>query len=568
MKYRHRREPWVLLLVGLIVSGIVMSLTTFSDRGHSLDAITTPSDGGVPPSVIIFIGDGMGPNQIELGRLVEYGPGGNSSIFQLPNHKYIGTDNVDGTTTDSAAAATAIATGYKTHNYVIGKNALLQSVSTILELAEAKGYVTGMVVTSPLNHATPAGFSAHNDDRNNYVQIAADMADSGIDLLLGGGSSSTYFGTQIANLQANGYTYVTDRTGLAGVGALPVLGLFNANYLTLERDRTTVSTEPSLQEMVAKSIALLNASGKPFALMVEGSQIDTAAHASEKVALAHEVIEFEKAVKFATTIAASNANIQLLVCADHETGGFGISSYTFSTPLPQESDSLAVKIQKRTDRANQVAVTFSAPNSHTSTEVYLAGMGPYTSRILNASHHIDTFQIMRTAIETSTNITVNTLQVSSPVDITIQESTKGKSINWTITSSNIEAPTYAVYKNGSLSLGYENRSWSNNTPVSVNIDPLPPGHYNFTIFASDHVSTPVNDTVIVTVLNDPPAITHPGSLAYEYGSSRHHIAWNVSDPSVTNGNFVIRKNGNEILSGSWNMTGPVNITVNGLGIVK
>jgi alkaline phosphatase len=347
----------------------------------------------------LFIGDGMGPNQIELGRLVEYGPAGNSSILQFPNHKLIGTDNVDGTTTDSAAAATAISTGYKTHNYRIGLNASGNSVPTILELAEAKGYVTGLVVTCQMNHATPASFAAHDDDRNNYVAIAADMAGAGVDLLLGGGSSNTYFGTQIASLQGSGYTYITTRSALPGVSALPVLGLFNQDALGYERDRTTTSTEPTLTEMVAKSISLLNASGKPFALVVEGSQIDWGAHANDKVLLVHEAIEFEKAVKYTRSIVETDSNIQLLVCADHETGGLNISAVNFVTPVPTDGDSLETRIQKRTSRANEASVTFSS-TGHTSTPIYLAGMGPYTGQIVNATHHVDTFQIMRQAINT------------------------------------------------------------------------------------------------------------------------------------------------------------------------
>ncbi len=387
-----------ILVFGMMLVGFSAGVVGLAVEGHTGRSIGIASGQGTPPSVILFIGDGMGPNQIELGKLVEYGPGGDSSILQLPNHKLIGTDNVDDTTTDSAAAATAIATGYKTHNGVIGMDASGQSVPTILELAEARGYATGIIVTSPMNHATPAGFSAHHDNRNHYGQIAVDMADAGIDLLLGGGSSSTYFGTQIANLQAAGYTYVTDKTGLAGVGALPVLGLFNANYLGYEMDRTDASTEPSLTEMVSKGVDLLTASGKPFVLVVEGSQIDTRAQANHIVGLAHEVIEFEKAVSYARSIALQNDNLQLIVCADHETGGVTISSYSFTTATPDENDPLPTKIEKRTNRTNEMTATFTT-TGHTSTHIYLAGMGPYTKRIASATHHVDTFQIMKQAIE-------------------------------------------------------------------------------------------------------------------------------------------------------------------------
>ncbi|MEX2717275.1 MAG: alkaline phosphatase [Candidatus Sigynarchaeota archaeon] len=549
----------VLLLAGIFLPVTLPVFDKLGLKGYSGIQTAVTLGQSPRPSVIIFIGDGMGPNQIELGRLVEYGPDGNSSILQLPFHQFIDTNNVDDTTTDSAAAATAIATGYKTHNYVIGKNAMYQSVPTILELAEARGYATGIIVTKFMNDATPAGFAAHNDNRGNYVDIAADMAYAGIDLLLGGGSSSTYFGTQIASLQANGYTYVTSRAGLAGVAALPVLGLFNAGNMGLEMDRTTASTEPTLTEMVTKGIELLNASGKPFVLLVEGSQIDTCCHANNKVGIAHEVIEFEKAFRYAKSIAEKNNNLQLIVCADHETGGLTIDSYNFITGLPLEQDGLATKIAKRTNRTNEIAVTFST-TGHTSTHVYLAGMGPYTDSIENASHLVDIFQIMRAAVETSF------ISVSSPPDMTIHESMPGNFIGWVITSTQIDVPTFSVYKNGTLLPGYGNESWSNGTLINVNVDGLPSGTYNFTIIASDNINAPVYDSVIVKVLDDPPRISHPGSLAYEYGTVGNQITWNISDPSAMNGSVGIFHDGFQIFSGSWNYSTTMNVNVDGLGI--
>jgi alkaline phosphatase len=109
--------------------------------------------------------------------------------------------------------------------------------------------------------------------------------------------------------------------------------------------------------------------------------------------LAHEVIEFEKAVRIAQNYAKSKGNVQLIVTADHETGGFSINSYTFSTDLPSQTDDLETLRTKREARANETSVAWTTTD-HTSTQVHLFGLGPNSEKIQNASHHIDTFTII------------------------------------------------------------------------------------------------------------------------------------------------------------------------------
>ncbi|MHA1516838.1 MAG: hypothetical protein ACTSPF_15030, partial [Candidatus Heimdallarchaeaceae archaeon] len=89
---------------------------------------------------------------------------------------------------------------------------------------------------------------------------------------------------------------------------------------------------------------------------------------------------------------------QVLVTADHETGGLSVEDYSFQTVIPLETDSFTEKQDKRTARAQEIEVDWSTLG-HTNTRIILAGMGPYTEQILNADHHIDTFSIMRQAID-------------------------------------------------------------------------------------------------------------------------------------------------------------------------
>ena len=349
-------------------------------------------------SVIIMIGDGMGPEQVEFGRLVEYGIDGTTVFDTFEYENTVRTDNIDGTTTDSAASATVLSTGVKTKNGRIGMNFdASMELTTILEIAENNNYTTALVSTCQVTHATPAGFAAHEKDRGDYTKIASDMAQSGVDLLLGGGQSTEYFGEQISLMQSNGYAYITNASELEAAESLPLLGLFAAGHPDQEALRN--ETSPALHTMVEKALCLLNGSESPFFMMIEGSQIDWAGHANNQTYLAHEMIEFEKTVKIVKQFVEAKGDTLLLVTADHECGGLSIiNTSQLSETLPQSTDTLATLRTLRSARANEIEVEWST-GGHTPTKVPLVGVGPYAERIETAEHHVDTFSMMRLAIE-------------------------------------------------------------------------------------------------------------------------------------------------------------------------
>lgn len=356
-----------------------------------------------PSNIILFIGDGMGLEHIKFGSFVEYGIVNASSMFDFPFNTTISTTNINDATTDSAASATAISTGVKTRNGRIATNwNARMELTTILEIAQQNGYATGLVATCYLTHATPAAFAAHEASRNDYLKIANDYSQANVDLFLGGGYRDKYLGNYISDFIDKGYTYITDKDELASLNETPVLGLFSEGDLPRVQSLTEESKEPTLSVMTLKAIELLNATTKPFFLMIEGSKIDSAGHANDPVYLAHQIIEFEKAIRIAKEFAEQNPDWQLIVTADHETGGLSVVDYSsFQTKIPLETDNLAQKQEKRTNRAQEIDVNWST-GGHTKTKVILAGMGPYTEDILEAQHHIDTFSIMRKAVDGQT----------------------------------------------------------------------------------------------------------------------------------------------------------------------
>ena len=367
--------------------------------GASSITVENAIDSEYPASIILLIGDGMGLEHIKFGQLVEYGENNVSSILTFPFNTTISTDNIGGYLTDSAAAGTAISTGVMTRNRRIATNWNNEmDLTTILEIAQQNGYATGLVATCHLTHATPASFAAHEGSRSSYQNIAEDFSQSNVDVFFGGGSNDKYMGEYIENFISQGYEYIDSRADLESVTDAPVLGLFTEGSFPSYQSLTEESTFPTLQEMTLKAIDLLNQTSKPFFLMVEGSQIDWASHDNDEIYLAHQIIEFEKTVRSVQALGQSNSDWLILVTADHETGGLSVTDYSFQTGIPLETDSLEIQQVKRTMRSEEIDVKWRT-GGHTKTKVLLAGMGPYAEEIVNASHHVDTFSIMRMAVD-------------------------------------------------------------------------------------------------------------------------------------------------------------------------
>lgn len=184
------------LFTALLCALVIVTTPSFSQEakdsiktypgGEAHSVKTYPHDftGDRPKNVILFIGDGMGVAQVYAGLTANKG-----NLF-LENFKHIGftkTYSANRYITDSAAAATAIATGQKTDNGVIGMDPDQQSVKNITESASKRGIAAGIVATSSITHATPGAFVAHQRNRSQEEEIALDFLASGIDVFIGGG---------------------------------------------------------------------------------------------------------------------------------------------------------------------------------------------------------------------------------------------------------------------------------------------------------------------------------------------------------------------------------------------
>jgi alkaline phosphatase len=233
-------------------------------------------------------------------------------------------------TTDSAAAGTAIACGEKTDNGMLGQTPDGRNLKSMLEYAADNDMATGMVVSCELTHATPAAFVAHVGRRTESEMIAKDYTQSKINVAIGGGRKFFENRTDSINLTdtmiAKGFrvAYTMDEVKATQKGNLLAL------LADVAPERYPARGE-MLPEAVTTAIDILNRNEKGFFLMVEGSQIDWAAHNHDQEYMLNETLDFDRAIKVAYDFAERDGQTLVIVTADHETGGINISRGNLQT---------------------------------------------------------------------------------------------------------------------------------------------------------------------------------------------------------------------------------------------
>jgi alkaline phosphatase len=369
------------VVVSLVLAVLVMSV------GAAGAAPTKP----LAKNIIYMIADGSGYNHYLATDYYQFGETGLQPFEQFPFQFAMSTypapwpnagcDGYDPAkawsifnyvqtykikcTTDSAAAATALATGAKTLSGYLGVDPDKKPLVNLTQTAESKGLSTGVITTVPLSHATPAGFTAHNSNRNDYVNIGKEMIlQTGVDVIMGAGNpfpnadgcpataSFQYVGGQstwdalvagTAGGDADGdgvadpWTLIQERSQFQALawGDTPkrLIGVPYAAE-TLQQDRCgNVNADPfvvplrenvpTLPEMTRAALNVLDNNPKGFFLMVEGGAVDYAAHAHQPGRMIEERIDFNNAVGAVLDWVQQNSNwgeTLLVVAADHETG--------------------------------------------------------------------------------------------------------------------------------------------------------------------------------------------------------------------------------------------------------
>jgi alkaline phosphatase len=301
----------------------------------------------------------MGEAQVRTAELYRIGSGaGEPALSTFPVRGSISTHSADAAVTDSAAAGTAMASGYKTNNGVLGMDpSRTKNLTSIAETARDRGMKVGIVTSSFLNDATPAAFYAHRPSRIDYYEIGEQLIDSGFDYFAGGGISRSK--GRRGNLrdlyelaEERGYRVLRTRSEiLAASPGKKIIAAAARGALPYEMDRTAGS--PSLAELTKLGIGLLdNPDG--FFLIVEGGKMDWACHLNDAAAMVHDMVAFDAAAREALSFAQRHPKETLLVVlADHETGGMSIEEGITAAQLfpvlsaqKESSESFTVKVDR------------------------------------------------------------------------------------------------------------------------------------------------------------------------------------------------------------------------------
>ncbi len=308
---------------------VILFIAVVSCKPVAYEAATETKEPKIK-NLIFLIGDGMGVSQIYAGMTA------NKGHLALERCKHIGfikTYSSDNYTTDSAAGGTAFSCGKKTRKHMVGMGPDSTVLKNILEIAEEHGLSTGLVSTSGITHATPATFIAHDVDRYNYEEIAADFLDTDIDLFIGGGKD--HFSNRedgrdlIKELETNGYTVLNSMQEIMDFKGGKLAG-FTANK---HNPKYLEGRGNMLPLAVETAVRLLDENDRGFFLMAEGSMIDWGGHDNDTEYIVEEMLDFDRAVAAALDFAEKDGETLVVITADHETGGMALMDGDFQTGM-------------------------------------------------------------------------------------------------------------------------------------------------------------------------------------------------------------------------------------------
>ena len=310
----------------LLTSLMIMSCSQLQVDNTNAKVMTESA----PKNIIMIVGDGMGPAYTSAYRYFHDDPNTDAIEQTVFDRHLVGSSStyparVSGYVTDSAAGATALATATKSYNGAIAVDINKKPVESVLVWAKKQGKKTGMVVTSQINHATPASYLAHNESRNNYNEIADSFlaAADNIDVMFGGGWQ--YFLRKDANLvdgfKNKGFQYIDTYEQLNQLNPQQkVLGLFADKGLPWALDD---SNKHRLSAMTKAAIAQLE-NEQGYFMLVEASQVDWGGHSNDISSAMAEMDDLAKTLEYLETYIAKNPNTLVVLTADHSTGGFTI----------------------------------------------------------------------------------------------------------------------------------------------------------------------------------------------------------------------------------------------------
>lgn len=345
-----------------LASSLALSSLGFTAGNSKVEAKKDPEKA---KNVIVLVMDGVSSSTTTLARWYKGEPLAMDEILTGGVRTY----SAESAITDSAPAGTALATGNKSNDKLVGvlpttvtspgvDKSLAENpykpVANVLEGAKISGKATGIISTSEIQHATPAAFSSHVTHRTDYDNIAEQQVYQDMDVVLGGGKNTLLpknrkDGEDLVNvIESKGYDLVENREELLNSKSDKLWGSFASSALAYDMDRpTTNPEEPTLAEMTKKGIETLSKDKDGFFLFIEGSKPDWAAHANDAIGMISDTLAFDDAVKEAIEFAKKDKNTMVIAVSDHGNSGISIGNQNTNSSYPAISVSTYIDPLKK-----------------------------------------------------------------------------------------------------------------------------------------------------------------------------------------------------------------------------
>ena len=272
-----------------------------------------------PRSIIFLIADGGGVAHFTVAKMIR---GAQFQTGRFPYSGFVNTSPLENSiVADSAAAATAFATGVRVRYTAVSMDAAGKKLPTSLQAAEAAKKSTGLVTTTNFWDATTAAFAAHAATRYETETIVDQMVRSGAEIIVGGGAAR--FGkdgwpTLDAVAKLGGYTVVRTPAELNTAKGERVLAVFETQPQEVD------FPDVRLPVLTRWAIDRLAPDPDGFFLVVEHEGVDGASHANQTEKFVASIVSFDEAVGVALDFASARKDVLVIVAADHECGGLQI----------------------------------------------------------------------------------------------------------------------------------------------------------------------------------------------------------------------------------------------------
>tara|TARA_Y100001970_G_scaffold292110_1_gene431974 strand:+ start:78 stop:1379 length:1302 start_codon:yes stop_codon:yes gene_type:complete len=392
----------------MIMKNLPIGIASLDEKDSYIESVPTSaltqrkySSSSKAKNLILFIGDGMSLSQITAYRLITGGSNSRISVDNFPYSGIVLTHSEDGVVTDSASSATAYSTGYKTNNTYLGLDSNKKSLENLTETLNRFGFVSSLLATSEITHATPAAFAAHIDLRWKTDEISSQMLNSKVSTFLGGGRHfflpENLGGKRedgrnlIEELKDNNILLTTkeEMLNLVPNTSKKVFGLFADEHLRNIDTPENHIYEPSLTEMVQfavnRSNRFVDEGCEGFFIMAEGSQVDWAGHVNNLDYLITEMKDLDTAIEWALEYAKDNDDTLVVVTSDHETGGLLIEPAN-----PVDYTSQGVKISFNTAVGS---------GTHTGVPVPIYAYGPGAENFTGTLDNTDVYGAITASLD-------------------------------------------------------------------------------------------------------------------------------------------------------------------------